>query len=56
MTAAKFASAFAPKTAFGIAFRNMVTRLLRLPLVADFVIGRDLRDDIALPHYNPSLR
>ncbi len=53
-TAKKFASAFAPKTSFGITFRNVITQLLRVPLVADFVIGRDLRDDIVLPHYHLS--
>jgi 2-polyprenyl-6-methoxyphenol hydroxylase-like FAD-dependent oxidoreductase len=50
-SAAKFASSFAPKTAFGLAFRNVVSRLLRLPLLAEFLIGRDLRDDIKLPDY-----
>jgi 2-polyprenyl-6-methoxyphenol hydroxylase-like FAD-dependent oxidoreductase len=51
-SAEKFASAFAPKTSFGIAFRDLVTRLLRVPLVGDLALGRDLRDDIALPHYD----
>lgn len=50
-SAAKFASSFAPKSAIGIGFRNMVTRLLGIPFVADFFIGRDLRDDIELPGY-----
>ena len=50
-SAAKFASSFAPKTAFGITFRNHVSRLLRLPFVADFFIGRAVRDDIKLPDY-----
>jgi hypothetical protein len=50
-SAAKFASSFAPKTTFGIAFRNLITRMLRVPLIADFFVGRDLRDDIALPDY-----
>jgi 2-polyprenyl-6-methoxyphenol hydroxylase-like FAD-dependent oxidoreductase len=50
-SAAKFASAFSPKTAFGITFRNLVSRLLRIPLVADFFIGRDLRDELKLPPY-----
>jgi hypothetical protein len=44
-SAAKFASSFVPKTAFGISVRNVVTELLRIPVVADFFIGRDLRDD-----------
>jgi 2-polyprenyl-6-methoxyphenol hydroxylase-like FAD-dependent oxidoreductase len=51
-SAERFASSFAPKTSFGIAFRDVITRLLRVPLVADLAIGRDLRDDIALPHYD----
>jgi 2-polyprenyl-6-methoxyphenol hydroxylase-like FAD-dependent oxidoreductase len=50
-SAANFASAFAPRTAAGVAFRNVVTRLLRIPIVADYFIGRDLRDDLRLPHY-----
>jgi 2-polyprenyl-6-methoxyphenol hydroxylase-like FAD-dependent oxidoreductase len=50
-SAAKFASSFAPKSAFGITFRNLVTRLLRIPFLADFFIGRDLRDEIKLPDY-----
>ena len=50
-SAAKFASAFAPKTAFGITFRNLVTRLLRLPFVVGFFFGRELRDEIKLPDY-----
>ena len=49
--AVKFASSFAPKTAFGITFRNLVTSLWRIPYMADFFIGRDLRDDIKLPDY-----
>ncbi len=50
-SAAKFASSFAPKSAFGIAFRNLVTRFLRVPFVADTLIGRALRDDVELPDY-----
>lgn len=50
-SAAKFASSFAPQTAFGITFRNLVTRMLRVPFIADFFVGRDLRDDITLPDY-----
>ena len=50
-SAAKFASSFCPKSALGITFRNVVTVLLRLPMVADFFIGPDLRDDIKLPDY-----
>ena len=50
-SAAKFASSFAPKSAFGVTFRNLVSRLLRIPAFADFFIGRDLCDDIQLPDY-----
>lgn len=49
--ARRFASAFAPKSSTGIAVRNLFTRLLRFPFVADFFIGRNLRDDIVLPRY-----
>jgi hypothetical protein len=31
--------------------RNHLTRLLVIPAVADFLIGRDLRDDFDLPDY-----
>jgi 2-polyprenyl-6-methoxyphenol hydroxylase-like FAD-dependent oxidoreductase len=51
VSAVKFASSFAPKTTFGITFRNNVTRLLRIPFIANFLIGRVLRDDIKLPDY-----
>ncbi len=50
-TAVKFASSFAPRTSLGIGFRDLVTHLLRVPLVADWVIGRSLRDEIVLPQY-----
>jgi len=50
-SAAKFASSFAPKTAFGIAFRNLVIRLMQLRFVVDFFIGRELRDQVELPDY-----
>ena len=50
-SAAKSASSSAPKTAFGITFRNLVLRLMRLPFVVDFFIGRQLRDQVELPDY-----
>ncbi|MCG6859321.1 MAG: FAD-binding domain [Salaquimonas sp.] len=50
-SARKFASAFAPQTASGIWFRNLVTRLMRFQPIADWFVGRDLRDDIDLPDY-----
>jgi 2-polyprenyl-6-methoxyphenol hydroxylase-like FAD-dependent oxidoreductase len=51
LSAAKFASSLAPRTALGITFRNVVTRLWRLPFLADFLFGRELRDEIELPDY-----
>jgi 2-polyprenyl-6-methoxyphenol hydroxylase-like FAD-dependent oxidoreductase len=50
-SALKFAGAFAPKTAFGIRFRDFVTSLFRIRPLADYLIGRDLRDRIELPEY-----
>ena len=49
--AAGFASFFAPRTAVGIHFRNLVTRLFRIPFVLDYFIGRSIRDDVVLPDY-----
>jgi 2-polyprenyl-6-methoxyphenol hydroxylase-like FAD-dependent oxidoreductase len=51
-SAAKFASSFAPKTAMGIAFRNLVTRLMvRLPFVVGFFLGREMRDQVEFSDY-----
>ena len=50
--AARLASTFAPKTARGIEIRNLVTGLMRIPFVADFFVGRDLRDNLVLPDYH----
>ena len=50
-SAAKLASAFVPKSAAGITIRNLVTRLMRIPFVADGLIGRDLRDELTVPGY-----
>jgi 2-polyprenyl-6-methoxyphenol hydroxylase-like FAD-dependent oxidoreductase len=49
--AVKFASSFAPKSAIGVAFRDNVTRLLQIPLIAHLLLGHTLRDDIVLPDY-----
>jgi 2-polyprenyl-6-methoxyphenol hydroxylase-like FAD-dependent oxidoreductase len=53
LSAGKFARSFAPKSALGIALRNYATKLMGVPFVADWFIGRALRDDIALPSYDP---
>ena len=50
-SAEKFASSFAPKSEWGLWLRNHLTNLLVIPPVADFLIGRDLKDDIELPDY-----
>lgn len=49
--AAKFASSFAPNTRLGLKFRDLVVNLLRIPFIANYFVGRDLRDDIQLPDY-----
>jgi 2-polyprenyl-6-methoxyphenol hydroxylase-like FAD-dependent oxidoreductase len=51
VAASKFASSFAPKTSLGITFRNVVTKLMRVPFIAESFVGRELRDDIELPDY-----
>jgi 2-polyprenyl-6-methoxyphenol hydroxylase-like FAD-dependent oxidoreductase len=50
-SARNFAAAFAPRTRVGVWVRNRVTRLFVIPPVADFFVGRDLRDDLDLPDY-----
>jgi 2-polyprenyl-6-methoxyphenol hydroxylase-like FAD-dependent oxidoreductase len=50
-SAAKFASSFAPKSAWGIVARNQASRLLSIPWFAKVLIGRALRDDVELPDY-----
>jgi 2-polyprenyl-6-methoxyphenol hydroxylase-like FAD-dependent oxidoreductase len=50
-TAARFASSFAPRTALGVTFRNLVTRLLGVYFFAKLLFGRELRDAVDLPDY-----
>ncbi|HEY4320073.1 MAG TPA: FAD-binding domain [Gemmatimonadales bacterium] len=52
LSATKLASSFAPKTSWGIAFRNQVTKLMRVRWIADLAVGRAFRDDIVLPDYD----
>jgi 2-polyprenyl-6-methoxyphenol hydroxylase-like FAD-dependent oxidoreductase len=49
--AERFAAAFAPRTAWGLWFRNQVVRAFALPGVARFAIGRDIADRLSLPDY-----
>ena len=49
--AANFAGAFAPRTAFGLFVRNLVTRAMGFAPVAKLVMERSLVDRFALPDY-----
>jgi len=50
-TAETFASSFVPQTKFGIWLRNQATKLMVMPGAANFMLGKSLRDDFALPDY-----
>jgi 2-polyprenyl-6-methoxyphenol hydroxylase-like FAD-dependent oxidoreductase len=50
-SARNLASSFAPETALRILLRDIATRLMAIPFLADAFVGRDLRDDIELPEY-----
>jgi len=52
--AVKLSGSFAPKTRFGLFFRNQVTKAFKLPLVAEFAMGTSLADRIDLPNYSTS--
>ncbi len=49
--AARFASAFAPTTRWGLAFRNQVIRAFAIPGLARLAVGRDITDTLRLPEY-----
>lgn len=49
--ALRLAGTFAPKSAFSMFLRNQIMKLLRVPWVADWAVGRDLSDKIVLPDY-----
>lgn len=49
--AVNFAGAFAPKSRFSMFLRNRIFDLLSVRWIAEFVVGRDLLDKIALPNY-----
>ncbi|MBN9510032.1 MAG: FAD-binding domain [Alphaproteobacteria bacterium] len=49
--AARFAGAFAPRTRWGLALRNLVIRAFAIPGAARLVIGRDIADTLTLPDY-----
>ncbi|OBG96561.1 hypothetical protein A9X05_06520 [Mycobacterium sp. E3298] len=50
-SARAFATTFAPKTALGLWTRNQASKLLNVPLLADWVVGSEFGNDIALPEY-----
>lgn len=47
-----FSAAFAPRTRYGLWFRNQVIRTFALPGLARWTIGRDLIDAVKLPDYD----
>lgn len=49
--AARFAAAFAPRTKWGLRFRNQIIRALAIPGLARLAIGRDIVDTLHLPDY-----
>jgi 2-polyprenyl-6-methoxyphenol hydroxylase-like FAD-dependent oxidoreductase len=49
--AVRFASAFAPRTRFGVWFRNLVIRSLGIPGLAKLAIGGEIIDQLQLPDY-----
>lgn len=51
-TASHFASAFAPKTAFGIELRNFLTLMMAWPFVAQLLLRHQMHDDVNLPVYH----
>ena len=49
--ALRFAGYFAPKSKFSLFVRNQGMNLMRIPWIADLVVGSDIADKIALPQY-----
>ena len=49
--ARRFAGSFAPKTRFGLTFRNQVIRAMCIPGLAKYSIGRGIVDTLELPEY-----
>lgn len=49
--AKRFAGALAPKTTFGLWFRNAVIRSMNIPGIAKIAVGRDMTDRLTLPGY-----
>jgi len=49
--AVRFAGAFAPKTLWGLWFRNQVINAFAIPGLARFAVGREIIDTLRLPDY-----
>ena len=49
--AERFSAAFAPRTKWGLALRNLIVNTLAARGLARFVVGRELIDTLALPNY-----
>jgi 2-polyprenyl-6-methoxyphenol hydroxylase-like FAD-dependent oxidoreductase len=49
--AERFAGAFAPRTGWGLWFRNQVIRAFAIPGLARFAVGREITDRLPLPNY-----
>jgi 2-polyprenyl-6-methoxyphenol hydroxylase-like FAD-dependent oxidoreductase len=49
--AARFASAFAPKTRWGLFLRNQIIRAIAIPGVARLAFGTNIIDNLRLPDY-----
>ena len=50
--AERFAGALAPKTRWGLCFRNQVIRAFAVPRLAKLAIGREIIDTLQLPEYD----
>jgi 2-polyprenyl-6-methoxyphenol hydroxylase-like FAD-dependent oxidoreductase len=50
-TALRFAGYFAPRSKLSLFARNQAMNLMRIPWVADLVVGGDFADKIAIPQY-----
>jgi 2-polyprenyl-6-methoxyphenol hydroxylase-like FAD-dependent oxidoreductase len=49
--AERFASAFVPRTPFGLWVRNSVMKAFAIPSLARMTFGRDIADQLTLPRY-----
>jgi 2-polyprenyl-6-methoxyphenol hydroxylase-like FAD-dependent oxidoreductase len=51
--AERFAGAFAPRTQWGLWFRNQMTKAFAIPGLARFALGGEIVDTLSLPDYRP---